>query len=106
MDETRLTPQLGRLIDAAKAASREATHTARVEGIALLTSDGTVLTGCTGSAEIVAAAVAEPDDPAETVPPTRESYRLLADIDPDLPLVFKQRGRWVLLPLSRVEPRG
>jgi hypothetical protein len=127
MDEDRLTPQLGRLIDQAKAAALLAgPAAARAEGIALLAGDGTVHTGYQGAdldrplssavdaalasvrrggcEEILAAAVAVAGDPAATVLPGSECRAALAGIDPDLPLVFKHQGRWVLLPLSRTPP--
>ncbi|MBN1629606.1 MAG: hypothetical protein JW990_07580 [Thermoleophilia bacterium] len=125
MDEDRLTPQLGRLIDAAKAASLQvAAAVARAEGIALLTAGecihaghagggpdapaasaaGMALAAARGAGEtdIAAAAVAVANDPAPTVLPSAESRRCLADLDPDLPVVFKHRGRWVLLLLSQL----
>jgi hypothetical protein len=57
--------------------------------------------GC-GDREILAAAVAAPHDPSLTVLPSTGSYMCLAELDPELPLVLKQYGRWVVLPLSRV----
>jgi len=124
MDEDRLTPQLGRLIDAAKAASLRAETAARAEGIALLTAGENIYAGCVdadpdtpmasaaemalaaargaGETGIAAAAVAVVNDPAPTVLPGAESRQCLADVDPDLPVVFKQRGRWVLLLLSQL----
>ena len=125
MDEDRLTPQLGRLIDAAKAASLRAAETApRAEGIALLTAGENIYAGCAGAdpdtpmasaaamalaaargageTGIAAAAMAVVNDPAQTVLPGAESRQCLADVDPDLPVVFKQRGRWVLLLLSQL----
>ena len=127
MDEDRLTPQLGRLIDQAKAAALRADSTApRAEGVALLGGDGEVYVGYAGAEpscpaasaaepalasarcgacdEILAAAVAVAGDSAETVLPSPESHRVLAGIDPDLPLVVKYQGRWVMLPLSRLTP--
>lgn len=124
MDEDRLTPQLGRLIDQAKAAALRADPTApRAEGVALLGGDGRVYVGypgaeparpsaaaaepalasakCSGCDEILAAAVAVAGDSAETLLPSPESHQVLAGIDPDLPLVVKYQGRWVMLPLSR-----
>jgi hypothetical protein len=125
MDEDRLSPQLGRLIDAAKAAASRADSTAaKAEGVALLTESESVHAGHAGgdpanpaasAAEvalaaayragdegIAAAAVAVANDPAETVLPSPESRRCLAELNPDLPVVFKQRGRWVLLLLSQL----
>ena len=122
MDEDLLSPRLGRLIDQAKAAARQAgPEISRAEGVALLTDAGTVHVGCAdgqpepaapaaeaalavarqaGCSAIVAAAVAVPDDPSETVMPSDASRRVLAAVDPELPIVFKQRGRWVMLSLS------
>ena len=124
MDEDRLSPQLGRLIDQAKAASGHADPAApRAEGVALLAGDGSIHTGYAsagpgrpllsaadaalarardhGCEEILAAAVAVAGDPAETVLPSSGSHQILAGIDSDLPLVVKFQGRWVVLPLSR-----
>jgi hypothetical protein len=128
MDEDRLSPPLGRLIDAAKAAAGEGAVDGPTEGVALLTDAGTVHAGCSrghpdssvpsaadvaldaarqaGSGEILAAAVAMPTDTADTVLPSTRSRQSLADIDADLPLVFKQQGRWVSLPLSQIPPRA
>lgn len=51
MDEDRLTPQMGRLIDAAKsAAARGVQGFVRAEGVALLAEDGSVHVGCAGIA--------------------------------------------------------
>lgn len=128
MDEDRLSPRLGRLIDQAKAAARVGgSVTEEAEGVALLGGDGEVYVGHTGAepasprssaadvalararrggcSEILAASVAAAADTADTVPPSAESRRALAGIDLELPLVFKQRGRWVSLPLSHVSPR-
>jgi hypothetical protein len=125
LDEDRLSPQLGRLIDAAKAAALRAAPAApRAEGIALLTGTESVHSGHAGAdlahplasaaeaalaaarrvgdEDIVAAAVAVSNDSADTVFPSAESHRCLAGLDPDLPVVVKQRGRWVLLLLSEL----
>jgi hypothetical protein len=123
MDEDRLTPQLGRLIDSAKVASLQA-GAARAEGVALLTAGESIYVGYAGGdpddptasaaaaalaaargageADIVAAAVAVANDPAQTDLPSMESRQCLTDLNPDLPMVFKQRGRWVLLLLSQL----
>jgi hypothetical protein len=129
MDEDRLTPQMGRLIDRAKdAALRVTSPGPRAEGIALLVGDGTVYAGYAGEdpalpqasaaenalasaqragcGEILAAAVAVANDPAETIFLSGGSRAVLAGIDPDLPLVVKQRGRWVLLLLSQFPSPG
>jgi hypothetical protein len=157
MYEDRLSPELGRLIDEAKAAARLlGADTLKAEGVALLTGGGTIHSGATtpgagagqgaagahgagaasgtgagpidppgagagrpplsaaelalgrarkaGDDEILAAAVAVPGAPAETVLPSAESHRCLMGIDPELPLVVKRQGRWVVLPASQVRP--
>jgi hypothetical protein len=124
VDVDKLSPRLGRLIDEAKAAARRAgPGVARAEGVALLTAADSLFVGYpdeagsrfvaaaemalaaareAGAEEILAAAVAVPSDPAGTVLPSTESRRVLAGVDPDLQIVFKQRGRWVMLPLSEI----
>jgi len=125
MDEDRLTPQMGRLIDRAKAAAHQVTAPGvRAEGVALLTGDGSIYSGHSGEdpalpaasaadvalacarrsryAEISAAAIAVANESAETVLPGDGSRVVLAAIDPDLPVVFKHHGRWVLHPLSEL----
>lgn len=125
MDVDRLSPRLGRLIDEAKAAAQRAgPEVTRAEGVALLTAAGSLYSGYSeagscpvaaaqmalaaaresGGEEILAAAVAIPSDPAGTVLPSPESGRILAGLDPDLQIVFKQSGRWVMLPLSEITP--
>lgn len=137
MDEDRLSPELGRLIDEAKAAARLlGLEDPAIETVALLTDGGDIYTGATlhygepvdpasagpgvsprsaahlaleraqaaGAGEVLAAAVAAPYDPADSVLPSAESYQCLAALDPELPLVVKQRGRWVMLPASRIGP--
>ena len=114
MDEDRLSPQLGRLIDEAKAASLRVDPAATpAEGVALLCGDGSVYSASAaqaalasarraGATEILAAAVAVANDPSSTLLPSAESRACLAGIDPDLPLVVKQFGRWVLVALSKL----
>jgi hypothetical protein len=125
MDEDRLSPELGRLIDEAKAAARLlGPDTLQAEGVALLTGGGTIHSGAAtpgapplsaaelavaraheaGDEEILAAAVAVPGDAGETVPPSAASHECLLRIDPELPLVVKRQGRWVALPASQVRP--
>jgi cytidine deaminase len=127
MDEDLLSPQMGRLIDQAKAVVRLAGEgPSPAEGVALLTADGSVYAECSGErqgppqasaagraiaaarraghAEIVAAAVAVPDDPGQSAPPSKASRQSLAEIDLELPIVFKDRGRWVMLALSALTP--
>jgi hypothetical protein len=125
MREDQLSPLLGRLIDAAKAAVPQTGDRAGhpSEAVALLTDSGAIYTGRSGGGPAGAAcgaaeaalddwrragtgsidAAALAGDPAcESVFPCAECGRLLAGIDPELPLVLKQRGRWVLAPLSAV----
>lgn len=128
MHEDRLSPELGRLIDAAKAAAaRVAPAFARAEGVAVLTGTGAVHAGYVGDddsaaparcaaesalssarragdGKVLTAAVAVANDPAESVFPSPDCRRSLAEVDPDLPLVVKQLGRWVMLPLSQLSP--
>jgi len=130
MDEDRLTPQMGRLIDAAKGAAGKAEGFSRVEGVAVLTEDGSVYVGWAGvvadqgqtltqvsvetsagglavaaarkasPGRILAAAVAGAGDCGETVLPSSLTVRALAEVAPELPLVLKRHGRWVLSALS------
>jgi len=125
MDEDRLTPQMGRMIDQAKAAALRVTAPGmRAEGVALLTDDGSIYSGhpgedpalptasaaeaalaCarrSGCADIVAAAIAVANDPAQTAFPSEGSREVLGGIDQDLPVVFKHHGRWVLHLLSEL----
>lgn len=137
MDEARLSPDLGRLIDQAKGAAKLlGFEDAAIETVSLLTDRGDIYTGATlhygelvdpaaagsgaaprsaahlaleqaqeaGAGEILAAAVAAPYNPAETVPPSAAAYERLVGLDPELPLVTKQHGRWVMLPANQVSP--
>ncbi len=125
MDEDRLSPDLGRLIDQAKAVARAlGIESPLVEGVALLSDEGNIYGGAVegptaplsaahlaleraqkkGDSEILAAAVAAPYDPADTVAPSVAAYERLVGLDPDLPLVVKQHGRWVMLAASKVTP--
>jgi hypothetical protein len=136
--EERLSPQLGRLIDAAKAAAAQVDPTLPpTEVVALLTSSGAVHMGQTGQAapagrarqtgpagvdqsevpvsaaeaaralahaagdyEVLVAVVAT-SDASQSVSPSPATCRSLTELDPELPVVLKQKGRWVMLPLSR-----
>jgi len=124
--EDRLSPDLGRLIDRAKAAVGSlGTESAEAEGVALLVESGDIYSGATddrggqsadggavhralkqaeaaGPSEVLAAAVAAPFDRSETVLPSAESHRLLAEIDPELPVIVKKYGRWVMSSASQV----
>jgi hypothetical protein len=136
MDEDRLSPDLGRLIDQAKAAARLfCLEDPTIEAVALLTDGGDIYTGATlnygasldlaagsdetprsaahlaleraqeaGAGEFLAAAVAAPYDPADTVPPSVATYERLVGLDPELPLVLKQQGRWVMVGADKVTP--
>lgn len=105
-----------------------------VEGVALLAEEGDIYTGAAaaragyeitgstseefhsaaslalqraqdaGAGEILAAAVAAPYDTADTVVPGTATYERLVGIDPELPLVIKQHGRWVMVAASAVTP--
>jgi hypothetical protein len=137
--EERLSPQLGRLIDAAKAAAAQVDPTLPpTEVVALLTSSGAVHMGQTGQAgpaerarqtgpvgvdhsealvsaaeaaralahaagddEVLVAVVAATSDASQSVSPSPATCLSLAELDPELPVVLKQKGRWVMLPLSR-----
>ena len=124
MDEDRLSPELGRLIDEAKTAARtlDAADPA-AEGVALLCDQGDIYTGAAvdpashsaahlaleksaeaGAGEVLAAAIAAPYDTRDSVTPSAAVYERLVELDPDLPLVVKRHGRWVMLPASRVTP--
>jgi cytidine deaminase len=121
--EDQLSPQIGRLIDAAKAALPASGSSVPAAAVALLTESGAIYTGCfTGEASsggCRAAALALADHraslggdidaaalavnlPSDSVFPCPECRRELTAIDPELPLVIKQLGRWVLLPISAV----
>jgi hypothetical protein len=136
MDEDRLSPELGRLIDQAKAAARSlGRDDPAVEAVALLTDAGEIYSGAVlrsgttvdagggpdagprsaahlalekaqeaGAGEVLAAAVAAPFDPADTVLPSLLTHERLAGLDPELPLVLKQHGRWVMLGADKVIP--
>jgi hypothetical protein len=129
MHEDQLSPELGRLIDAAKtAAALVPASFPRAEAVAVLTGTGAIHVGYVGDdpkvtsrcaaesalasarragdSNVRAAAVAVANDPTESVLPSTDSSRALADVDPDLPLVVKQLGRWVRLPLSRLSPQA
>lgn len=124
MDEDRLSPQLGRLIDEAKGAAKAlGVGAPGVEGVALLSDEGEIYTGaalasasCTaahlaveaaeeaGVDEILAAAVATPFDATDTTAMSVAAYERLAGLDPELPVVIKQHGRWVMLAVDRLTP--
>jgi len=124
VDEDRLSPQLGRLIDEAKSAARAlGVDSPSAEGCALLCDEGDIYVGAAlapasesaahlaleaadraGAGEILAAAVAAPYDTADTVAVSMVTYERLVGLDPELPLVLKQHGRWVMLPADKATP--
>lgn len=119
MDEDRLTPGLGRLIDAAKsAAGAQRTGgqlVGRSEGWAVLGRDGEAYTGPDLAAAVAAATEArtQPEaaafavvgEPGETLLPVGSWRTGAEDADPDLPVVVKYLGRWVLVTLGEL-PEG
>ena len=115
MDEDRLTPQLGRLIDAAKAAARAGAQggaAARTEGWAVLGEDGKVYAGpglavAVGSAHRArtspeAAAFAVTGESGDTLLPGGDWRSEAAAVDPHLPVVVKYLGRWVVVTLEEI----
>ena len=119
MDEDRLTPQLGRLIDAAKAAARAGAEggaadgaQARAEGWAVLGEDGKVyagpgLAGALGYAHRArtspeAAAFAVTGESGDTLLPGWDWRGEAAAVDPHLPVVVKYLGRWVMVTLEEI----
>lgn len=124
MVEDRLSPELGRLIDAAKAAAAEgaAAASARGEGWALLAADGKVYAGSdvaaalaaaraagvpaadpsVGAPELLAAAFAVAGDSGETLLPQGDWRRAPSRLDPGLPVVVKYLGRWVVVTLAEI----
>ena len=117
VDEDRLTPQLGRIIDAAKSAAGGGGSgaPARGEGWAVLGMDGKVYRAVRLAAAVAAANAAgtEPEAAAfavtgeqgETLLP-RAGWRAGAErADPQLPVAVKYLGRWVLVSLAEI-PAG
>jgi hypothetical protein len=120
--DDQLSPQLGRLIDAAKNALPDFRACGSYEAVALLTETGAVFTGRSAAWEEESAAVeaalkgyreadaGDIDAAAFAVNASVESVaipagcrRVLEGIDPDLPILVKQLGRWVILPLSSLQ---
>jgi hypothetical protein len=121
MDEDRLTPRLGRLIDAAKAAAARARAEAGTSsegapvtagGWAVLGEDGKVYTGprLDGALGAVqrsgtspeAAAFAAVGESGDTLLPPRDWRRGVAGVDPHLPVAVKHLGRWVVVTLEEI----
>jgi hypothetical protein len=121
VDEDRLTPQLGRLIDAAKAAcagggaAAPSGAAARAEGWAVLGLDGKVYQGARLAAALAAATDKGTAPEAAAFAVTGEAgdsflpggaWRDGAEaVDPDLPLVVKYLGRWVMVTIGEI-PAG
>ena len=141
MAEDRLSPELGRLIDVAKAAvgtaaagataagepagpgdptpggdmPHGAVSATRAEGWAFLAADGKVYAGpdaaaalatvpAAGAPRLLAAAFAVAGDSADTLLPSGDWRRALAGLDPELPVVVKYLGRWVVVTLAEIPP--
>lgn len=118
MDEDRLSPGLGRLIDAAKAAAGApagvvgVAGVTRAEGWAVLGLDGGVYTGrrlaeALGAAEggrtrPEAAAFAVAGESGETLLPAGGWRAGAEGADPELPVAVKYLGRWVLVTLGEI----
>ncbi len=127
MDGDHLSPELGRLIDAAKtvakagAAGAVAAAPTRAEGWALLAVGGEVYAGPDAAAalaaaraggaqspvpasELLAAAFAVAGEPDDTLLPRGDWRQALSGLDPELPLVVKYLGRWVTVTLAEIPP--
>jgi hypothetical protein len=111
VDEDRLSPELGRLIDAAKAAAIAAAVAegapaapARREGWALLGGDGRIYAGPEAAAapQPVAAAFAVAGESADTALPRGDWRTALGALDPDLPVAVKYLGRWVVIAFAEI----
>jgi hypothetical protein len=113
-----------RALTAQEAAATSGAAASWPEGVAILLGDETIESAYTGAdpaqptasagglalaaarakgkGEVLAAAVSVLPDPGDTVVPTDETRRSLAAANPDLQLIIKRRGRWVMLPLSQL----
>jgi hypothetical protein len=56
--------------------------------------------------EVLTAVVTLAHDGSESVTPSLETCRSLGELDPELPVVIKRRGRWVVLPVSQLKPKA
>jgi cytidine deaminase len=125
MREDQLSPQLGRLIDAARSAL--AGCPLGREAVALVAEDGRIFTGCGGAewaagacgaaeaalkafaaadARSIDAAALAANSPDESFFPCPGCHAALSRLDPDLPLVIRQLGRWIILPLSSLREQS
>ena len=116
MGEDRLTPQLGRIIDSAKAAACSAPAaegaSAQREGWAVLGQDGKVyadssMGGALGVAQRAgtspeAAAFALAGVSGDTSLPGAGWRNGVAGVDPHLPVAVKYLGRWVVVTLEEI----
>ena len=127
MHEEQLSPELGRLIDAAKSAAAQAgAGGEKAEGVALLVGSGEVFIGRSGdvhpgedgsppscavsrafsaaggpqAGDILAIALAAIGGPPDSFVPCDECKAYLAALDPDIPAVTKQLGRWIMAPMA------
>ena len=127
MHEEQLSPELGRLIDAAKSAAAQAgAGGGKAEGVALLVESGEVFIGRSGdvhpetdgsppscavsrafsaagspqAGDILAIALAATGGPPDSFVPCGVCKAYLAALDPDIPAVTKQLGRWIMTPVS------
>lgn len=121
MDEDRLTPQLGRLIDAAKAAcagggaAAPAGAAARAEGWAVLGVDGKVYLGAKLAVALAAArdkgtapeaaAFAVIGEQGDSLLPGGAWRDGAEAADPQLPVLVKYLGRWVMATIGEI-PAG
>jgi hypothetical protein len=133
VDEDLMSPEMGRLIDAAKAAARDSAGRAagepgtpegtpvRSEGWAVLGRDGAVFTGpglgaalaAAGARDgqagagsvITAAAFAVAGESGDTLLPQRGWCPAGSDIDPEVPVAVKYLGRWVVVTLAEIPGR-
>ncbi|MCX8032085.1 MAG: GNAT family N-acetyltransferase [Thermoleophilia bacterium] len=123
VDEDRLSPELGRLIDAVKAVvAREQTSPLYGEGVALLGEKGGIGVGYAsatsvspgdsaawaalvdlwekGETEVIAAAVASNRPGEDTTQLSPGTMETLSAVSQDLPVVIKRCGRWVGLTVA------
>jgi hypothetical protein len=133
VDEDLMSSEMGRLIDAAKAAARDSAgsvagepvapggNPVRSEGWALLGRRGTVFTGpglgaalaAAGAVDglahaasgITAAAFAVAGESGDTLLPRSGWCPAGSDIDPELPVAVKYLGRWVVVTLAEIPGR-
>lgn len=129
MDEDRLSPEMGRLIDAVKAVvAREQASPLHGEGVALLGEKAGIGVGYgpatsvapgdsaawaaladlweKGETEVIAAAVASNRPGEDTTELSRGTVETLNAVSRDLPVAVKRHGRWVALTVSDLARLG